>query len=313
MTFNLNKGEYKPYSKPGNSHRYVHTESNHPPVIIKRIPQSIESRLSNISSTEEIFNRAKPDYEKALKEAGHNTTLKYTPRTTNTQDPFTRNKNRKRHITWFNPPYSKHVQTNIGKRFLALINLHFPVNHKLPRICNKNTIKLSYSCMENMGKIIQSHNQKTSKPHQEQQQETCNCRRKAECPLPGKCTVQNVVYKATVSTANDQKQYIGLTANTFKTRYTSHKASFTNEQKRNSTELSKYIWQLKEENTPYSLEWKILQHSAPYSPRTKRCNLCLSEKYHIMTAEKKCLLNSRSEIISTCRHKRKHLLSNLNI
>ena len=45
--------EYKPYSKPGNNLLYVNTdlEANHPTIVTSRIPQSIESRLSNASST----------------------------------------------------------------------------------------------------------------------------------------------------------------------------------------------------------------------------------------------------------------------
>ena len=120
----------------------------------------------------------------------------------------------------------------------------------------------------------------------------------------------DVVYQATIETTSDTKHYIGLTATTFKTRFTAHKSSFTDKGKRNSTELSKHIWNLKDKNTPYTMTWKILQTAAPYTPKTKRCNLCLSEKYHIITADKTNLLNSRSEIISTCRHKRKYLLIN---
>jgi hypothetical protein len=310
VTFNLSNGEYKPYAKPGSKHIYVHTASNHPPLIIKRIPKSIESRLSNISSTQEIFDNNKPAYEAALKEAGHRTTLTYTPASRNDQTATHNRNRRKRNITWYNPPYSKSVQTNIGQKFLTLIEQHFPKNHELHKICNNNTLKLSYSCTENMSNILKTHNQKITKPLDNQQQhEKCNCRDKNNCPLPGRCTAQNVIYQATVSTDNDTKHYIGLTATTFKTRYTSHKATFRDRGKRNNTELSKHIWDLKESDTTYNIKWKILQYAQPYTPRTKRCNLCLSEKFHILKAEKINLLNSRSEIISTCRHKRKFLLS----
>ena len=60
---------------------------------------------------------------------------------------------RKRHITWYNPPYSVHV-----KKFLGLLNHHFPQTHELRKICNKSTIKLSYSCTNNMAQIIKAHN-----------------------------------------------------------------------------------------------------------------------------------------------------------
>ena len=139
--------------------------------------------------------------------------------------------------------------------------------------------------------------------------DTCNCRKKDECPLPGKCTTQNVIYEAKVKTPTEERTYIGLTASSFKTRYTSHKASFTHREKSNHTELSKYIWKLKDNSVPFNLIWSIKKHARPYNPRSKRCNLCLWEKYYIITSDKRTTLNSRSEIISTCRHKRKYLLS----
>ena len=108
---------------------------------------------------------------------------------------------------------------------------------------------------------------------------------------------------------NDEKLYIGLTSTSFKTRYATHKASFTHQEKRYQTELSKHTWMLKDDGTPYKISWRIIRHAQPYSPRTNHCNLCLWEKYHIITAEKSTILNSRTELISTCRHKRKFLLS----
>ena len=119
VTFALKKKTYKPFLKPGNTHLYVNTKSNHPPVIAKRIPHAIQTRLSNISSDHEIFNNSKHVYEKALQEAGHHTDLKYTPKHENNNS---RQHQRKRRITWFNPPFSQHVKTNIGKKFLNLID-----------------------------------------------------------------------------------------------------------------------------------------------------------------------------------------------
>ena len=160
-----------------------------------------------------------------------------------------------------------------------------------------------------MQKIIKAHNNKIINDSKIQSNDDiCNCRNKNNCPLPGKCTIKNVIYQANVITDNDNKGYIGLTSTTFKTRYTGHKASFTNPQKRNSTELSKYIWTLKDTNTPYQLKWKILRRAQPYSPRSKRCNLCLWEKLFIIT-NRNSIMNSRSELISTCRHRNKFLLS----
>ena len=49
----------------------------------------------------------------------------------------------------------------------------------------------------------------------------------------------------------------------FQARYNNHKASFTHQEKRNSTELSKHIWQLKDSNTNFSISWKLLEQSTP--------------------------------------------------
>ena len=71
-------------------------------------------------------------------------------------------KKRKRNIIWFDPPYSKSVKTNIGRIFIKLISKHFPPNHKFVKIFNKNTIKLSYSCMPNIRSKINGHNKKNT-------------------------------------------------------------------------------------------------------------------------------------------------------
>ena len=46
---------------------YIHSSSNHPPQIIKQLPNSISKRLSKNSSNQKIFNIAKVEYEDALK------------------------------------------------------------------------------------------------------------------------------------------------------------------------------------------------------------------------------------------------------
>ena len=51
VTFDLKNGSFKPYNKPGNIPQYVHRLSNHPPTIIKNIPEGINRRLSSISSS----------------------------------------------------------------------------------------------------------------------------------------------------------------------------------------------------------------------------------------------------------------------
>ena len=102
-----------------------------------------------------------------------------------------------------------------------------------------------------------------------------------------------------------------MTASTFKERYRNHVKSFQNKKYSNETELSKHIWDLKEKNKDFNITWSILKQSISYTGGTKRCNLCLDEKLFIMKADKQSLLNKRSEIVSTCRHKNRFRINSL--
>ena len=41
------------------------------------------------------------------------------------------------------------------------------------------------------------------------------------------------------------------------------------------------------------------------------CDLCLTEKLIILTADQNTMLNRRDELLESCRHRRKHLLVSL--
>jgi hypothetical protein len=66
------------------------------------------------------------------------------------------------------------------------------------------------------------------------------------------------------------------------------------------------IWTLKDNKKEFNVNWQILKRAISYTGGSKRCNLCLEEKFCILKEENKdCLLNKRVEIISTCRHGKK--------
>ena len=307
VTLNLSNGTFRPYHKPDSNIQYIHTESNHPPNIIKQIPNTVQKRLSNHSSNETIFNQEKVPYEKALKESGYKQKLTFKPSTLNANA-----RNRKRKIIWFNPPYNKNITTKIGKRFLFLINFHFPKHHKYHKIFNRNTIKISYSCTKNIKSIIQSHNKKILSDTKQTEDRLCNCIEKNKCPLEGKCLTKELIYKATVTcdkTNNQTKTYIGLAETTFKKRFANHKKSFNIERYEKETELSKEVWSLKREGNQPTIKWKIIRVCPPFNRASMRCYLCLNEKFEIATNSEH-LLNSRNEIISKCRHMNKYLLKN---
>ena len=207
------------------------------------------------------------------------------------------NRRRRRNIIWFNPPFSKTVRTNVGRNFLQLIDKHFPSTNPHHKVFNRNTVKVSYSCMENIKTIISRHNHRLLKKNPTQKPVPCKCQKPDECPLDGKCNVDNIVYKATVTTTDDgnTKEYIGMTANPFKERYANHKTSFNLYNHSSDTKLSKYVWSLKQSRRNYSIKWSILKRAAAYTPGGKRCGLCLEEKLCILKAKGNNSLNTRSE------------------
>ena len=91
---------------------------------------------------------------------------------------------------------------------------------------NKNTIKLSYSCVPNMGNIITKHNNKLFFQGLEQPTRMCNYRDKASCPMDGNSLQKRFLYQAQVDSANSKKYYLGTSEDELKTRYNNHTMSF---------------------------------------------------------------------------------------
>ena len=197
------------------------------------------------------------------------------------------------------------------------------------KIFNKNTVKLSYSCLPNIKSQIDNHNKRqlkkpvkepdeehTEEEEKKEEKRTCTCRKKKECPLDGECLKSDIVYQATVTEKRKKKEdkistYIGLTSTTFKARLANHKQSFKNPKLRNATELSKLIWELKtkEEKNDYTISWKLISSAPAYNNISKKCQLCLEEMYFIVCHPSKASLNQRGGLISKCMHSRKFLLS----
>ena len=56
------------------------------------------------------------------------------------------------------PVYKSNISTNIGNKFLILLDRHFLRSHRLHKIFNYNNVKISYNSMPYFAKIVNTHN-----------------------------------------------------------------------------------------------------------------------------------------------------------
>ena len=85
----------------------------------------------------------------------------------------------------------------LENKFFHLLDRCFPPGHQLHKLLNRNTVKLSYSCMPNVKQIISAHNKavlNSIKPKPNTQNNNCNCRKERRCPLEGSCLTNNVIF-----------------------------------------------------------------------------------------------------------------------
>ena len=216
VPLNLENSSYRLHLKDKNKIIYVNTESNYPPSTTKQLPRSIELRLSQLSVTEEIFKNSSKPYKEALTKAGYKYETRYQQKI---RQNTTTTKNRRRNIIWFNPPYSANVVTKVGKHFLSSLDKYFPPRKEFHKIFNRNTVKINCSYMSNMNTNINSHNHKITSPKTIPKQRTCNCVDKAKYTLSQKCLINNIIYKAVLTSTNRryrEKIYFGTAETTFK-------------------------------------------------------------------------------------------------
>ena len=128
VTLSLLDGSHRDYMKPGQVINYVHVDSNHPSIV--RIGEGVNHRLSANSSSKALFNAARGPYQEALERSGHTHKLVYKPAEA---APRGRRRSRK-NIIWFNPPWCNSVTTDLGRKFLNLVDSCFPPGHRLHKI-----------------------------------------------------------------------------------------------------------------------------------------------------------------------------------
>ena len=103
----------------------------------------------------------------------------------------------KRNIMYFNTPFNIYCSTNVGKLFRDLVDKHFGRGNYLSKIFNKNTLKISYSCLPNIKSKINFHNK-------------CLWAKEFLCKTLSNATVKNQEHVHLMETAWFKMQYIEL-------------------------------------------------------------------------------------------------------
>ena len=179
----------------------------------------------------------------------------------------------------------------LEKIFLQPLSHHFPPSNKLHKIF-KNTVKVSYFCTQTVSSIIKSHNKKLINTSMKNIL-SCNCRKKHECSLYGKCRAENIVYKCVASIDGyPNKVYLGTAEGDFRVFTATRYHSITRATP--DTTLSKYGFEIKEKlKIMPSLKWSIIKSIPAYSDISKKC-LCLQEKIAITLIQINCLIEDQS-------------------
>ena len=166
--------------------------------------------------------------------------------------------------------------------------------------------------MPNVKSIIHKHNKTALDPPTNTSERTCSCTNKEKCPLQKKCLINNIMYKATLTSNQDNYQhkiYYGITETKFKQRYANHIKSCRHEKHQSDIGLSNELSSIKNNNYTPNIKWEILRKHQTYNPNTERCSLCLNEKLEIARYKGHSLLNKRSQIINKYRHRNKFALA----
>ena len=102
-------------------------------------------------------------------------------------------------------------------------------------------MRVSYSCMANLDRLIKLHKQKIlNKSNLIQNQ--CNCVGGCKYDLKGgNCRSENIIYKATVNSDLEKKFYIGSCSTQFRFQYANHKKAFKDDVYKNETELKNVL------------------------------------------------------------------------
>ena len=104
--------------------------------------------------------------------------------------------------------------------------------------------------------------------------------------------IYKIIYQNDIS--SETKFYFGLTDTPFKERFENHTRDFRHRTYSKNTEISKYIWDLKETGINLIVKWSIVE-KIYCNTKINYCKLCLLEKLYIIDfIDDTRLLNKRN-------------------
>ena len=76
--------------------------------------------------------------------------------------------------------------------------------------------------------------------------------------------------------------------------------------------MAAHVWNKKDKGVEVtSTKWEVVKKCQRYGPGQKKCDVCISEKLAIMKDKDSNTLNRRTELMATCRHKKRFKLCNV--
>ena len=135
-------------------------------------------------------------------------------------------------------------------------------------------LSVGYTVENVPAEITDNEEEAVDEDDKDQESNHCNCNgRMGPCPLDGDCRKEkSCIYSCKVTRLDTDvsETYTGLTAKTFKERFYGHNANINNRDQ-TGTKLSQYIWDLKDNNIPFTTKWSILAKASAFNPVTKKC------------------------------------------
>ena len=97
-------------------HVCKHKLQSSTPMLEESTDNDQKKMISRNSSTKEEFVKVKEDYQASLNKSGYKKVIEF--------NLYTKKKKHRRNriVTWFNPPWSDNVKTNIAEKSLQLID-----------------------------------------------------------------------------------------------------------------------------------------------------------------------------------------------